>query len=154
METCSSFATAESASVEGPGIVSARLNSSAFSSRQKYCERKSSCKQTISAPLAAASRMPLIAFCKFTSGSVEHDICTSPILKRLSRCALGATVFTAIFLDDVPQCSMIRWPAKLHVNPAVHVKHVPGDKSRFIAHQELHGMRDIVGISHPAQRCI
>ena len=35
---------------------------------------------------------PLIAFWRFTSASVEHDICTSPILKRLSRCARGATV--------------------------------------------------------------
>ena len=52
---------------------------SAFSSRQKYCERNSSSRQTICAPRAAASRMRLDgAVSRFAAGSVEHFRCTSP----------------------------------------------------------------------------
>ena len=44
----------------GPGIASASANSSAFSSRQKYCERNSSCRQTICAPLGGRlANLPL-----------------------------------------------------------------------------------------------
>ena len=55
--TSSSLASPQSASWTVPESARPRSNNSAFSSRQKYCERNSSCKQMICAPLPAASRM-------------------------------------------------------------------------------------------------
>ena len=72
------------ASVDGPGIDSARSNRSAFSSRQKYCERNNSCRQTTCAPFLAASRILARAFSRFSCGIVEQDICTSPMRNGLS----------------------------------------------------------------------
>jgi len=70
----SSAATRHSVSVVGPGIDSASANSSAFSSRQKYCDRNSSWRQTICPPCAAASRIRQTAFSTFSFGSTEQDI--------------------------------------------------------------------------------
>ena len=53
--TLDSAASSDKAAVEGPEIGSAKSNNSAFSSRQKYCDRNNSCKQMICAPLPAAS---------------------------------------------------------------------------------------------------
>src|SRR5438046_5399308 len=60
---------------------SASANSSAFSSRQKYCDRNSSGRQITCAPLAVASRTFHSALARFSFGSSEHLICTKPILK-------------------------------------------------------------------------
>src|SRR5579885_812731 len=57
---------------------SAKANSAAFSSRQKYCERNSSCRQTTWAPCAAASRIFQRAFSRFWLGSSAQLICTRP----------------------------------------------------------------------------
>ena len=67
-------ATFPSASVVGPGISSASLNSAMSSVWQKYCERKSSCKQTICAPFLTASPMRAIAFLRFLSGFLHPDL--------------------------------------------------------------------------------
>src|SRR5215510_10475743 len=45
---------------------------------QKYCERKSSCRQTICAPRLTASPIRAIAFLRLTSGFGSQEICTSP----------------------------------------------------------------------------
>ena len=58
----------------GRGSVSARSNSRASSSRQKYCERNSSCRQTICAPCPAASRMRLRPWSRFSCGSSAQAI--------------------------------------------------------------------------------
>src|SRR5579863_740408 len=79
MTIFSSCASLPSDSVEGPGISSANAKRSAFSSRQKYWERKSSWRQTISAPLAAASRIFHSALAKFSLGSTAQLICTRPM---------------------------------------------------------------------------
>src|SRR5271163_885648 len=73
-----SCASLPSESVDGPGIGSASANRSAFSSRQKYWERKSSCRQTICAPPAAASRIFHLAFSIFSLGSSAQLIWIRP----------------------------------------------------------------------------
>ena len=65
----------------GPGISSASAKLAWSSDWQKYCERKSSGRQTICAPCFAASRMRAIALARFASGSGPHCICTSAILR-------------------------------------------------------------------------
>ncbi len=67
-----------SASVVAPGIGSASANSAVSSDWQKYCDRNSSCRQTIVAPCFAASPMRLRAFFRFFAGSGEQVICTRP----------------------------------------------------------------------------
>src|SRR5258708_5634458 len=76
--TPASLAILPKSSVLGPGIASARSKSCASSRWQKYCVRKSSCRQTICAPILAASRTLATAFSTFAAASVLHDICTSP----------------------------------------------------------------------------
>src|SRR5580698_3403807 len=78
MTILSSRASSPRVSVVGPGMDSANANSSAFSSRQKYWERKSSCRQTICAPPAAASRIRQRAFSRFSLGSAAQLIWTRP----------------------------------------------------------------------------
>src|SRR5947209_6561862 len=151
METFSSLATEDSASVEGPGMVSAKSNSAAFSSRQKYWLRNNSCKQTTSAPFAAASRIPAIALLKFVSGSVDQLICTSPMLNFESRRAPGAIIAVGMIRSVR---SMIGSLLALHVNPAVHVENVPGDETGLFADQKLHRTRDVFRRTHAFQRRI
>src|SRR2546422_9985918 len=79
MITDFSRASFVSASVEGPGIVSANEKLSWFSDWQKYCERNNSGRQTISAPLLAASSINSRAWARFASGSRPQRICTSAI---------------------------------------------------------------------------
>ena len=69
-----------SASVLGPGMGSARSNKAESSRCAKYCERNSSGRHTRLAPDAAASATFPIAFSRFTAGSVDIAICTSPIV--------------------------------------------------------------------------
>src|SRR6266852_2440081 len=78
--TSSSRASLERAWVEGPGTGSASAKSSVFSSRQKYCDRNSSCRQTIWAPRPAASRIRRWALARFSSGASEQLICARPTL--------------------------------------------------------------------------
>ncbi len=78
--TPSSAASGPRTAVEGPGIDSARSNNRASSSRQKYCERKSSCRQTICAPRPAASRIRLTACSRLFCGSAPEAFWTRPIL--------------------------------------------------------------------------
>src|SRR5271163_4225848 len=79
MATLFSSATLVSTSVVGPGKVSARLNSSAFSVRQKYSLRKSSSMQTICAPRFAASRIFSTARARFSAAFLVERICIKPI---------------------------------------------------------------------------
>src|SRR5262249_6187630 len=77
-----SFATAESASVVGPGTFSAR-SKSAWSSRwQKYCVRNNSGRHTISAPTLAAWRTLSQARPRLSSGSGEQDIWIRPTVNE------------------------------------------------------------------------
>src|SRR5260370_4509372 len=77
-------ATLPRASVDGPGIVSANLKSSIFSVWQKYCDRNSSCRQTICAPFLTASPMREIAFFRFASGFDSQAIWIRPTLTLLA----------------------------------------------------------------------
>src|SRR5512138_389877 len=90
----SSLARRDSASVVGPGTDSAKANRSDRSSRQKYSERNSSCKHTIWAPRPAASRIRHSALARFSFGSREHDICTSPTRNLDSRKGGIDTIFS------------------------------------------------------------
>src|SRR6266852_116328 len=74
-------AASERASVVGPGTGSARSNVAASSRWQKYWERKSSGRQTTSAPFRAASSTRSTALARFASESAEQDICTSATRK-------------------------------------------------------------------------
>jgi hypothetical protein len=76
--TLSSSASFPSASVLGPGMASASAKFAWSSVWQKYCERKSSCRQMIFAPRPAAVRMPAMARARLSAGSVEQRIWTSP----------------------------------------------------------------------------
>src|SRR5882762_4264688 len=76
-------AASERASVVGPGTGSARSNVAGSSRWQKYWERKSSGRQTTSAPFRAASSTRSTALARFASESAEQDICTSAIRKFL-----------------------------------------------------------------------
>src|SRR6516165_4568058 len=76
-----SFATRASASVEGPGIGSARSKLAWSSVWQKYCERKSSGRQITCAPALAASRTRATARSRLSRGSVEQRIWTRPRVK-------------------------------------------------------------------------
>src|SRR5438552_5920117 len=73
-----SFASFDSASVLGPGISSASWKYLWSSTWQKYCDRKSSCRQTICAPRSAASAVRVSALARFSRGSAEQRICTRP----------------------------------------------------------------------------
>src|SRR6266571_9278260 len=75
--TPSSPANSLRAEVDLPGISSANSKFLWSSVWQKYCDRKSSGRQTIAAPFLAASRMNSIAREKFFSGSTPQRICTS-----------------------------------------------------------------------------
>src|SRR5450432_4203303 len=79
--TRASLATRASASVDGPGIGSARSKLAWSSVWQKYCERKSSGRQMTRAPAAAASRTRAMARSRLSRGSAEQRICTRPRLK-------------------------------------------------------------------------
>src|SRR5882724_9077361 len=72
------FAILVSASVLGPGMVSASLKKRWSSIWQKYCEANSSCVQMIFAPRFAACSTSRICFTRFASTSAEQDICVSP----------------------------------------------------------------------------
>jgi hypothetical protein len=74
------FAAAPSASVDGPGIVSARSNSAASSFWQKYGVRYISGRQTTCAPAAAASAIFSAARRVFSAGSLEQRIWIKPTL--------------------------------------------------------------------------
>src|SRR5437763_10956670 len=76
-------AASERARVVGPGTGSARSNVAGSSRWQKYWERKSSGRQTTSAPLRAASSRLSTALARFASESAEQDICTSAMRKFL-----------------------------------------------------------------------
>ncbi len=69
-----SRATLPSASVEGPGMGSARSKLAWSSDWQKYCERKSSGRQMICPPCPAASRTRAMALSKLAGGSGPHCI--------------------------------------------------------------------------------
>src|SRR5438105_12087059 len=73
----SSRASSPRTNVDFPGTASARSKFLWSSVWQKYCDRKSSGRQTISAPFLAASRMKSIAREKLFSGSAPQRICTS-----------------------------------------------------------------------------
>src|SRR5687767_6630406 len=72
------FATFPSASVLGPGIVSATLKNRWSSNWQKYCERNSSCVQMICAPFFPASSARRTWFLRFSAGLSLHAICVRP----------------------------------------------------------------------------
>ena len=76
----------------GPGIGSARPKFAWSSVWQKYWLRNSSCRQTICAPFRAASPMPAIAFCRFSSGSVLQRICTRPSVTDRVELAMGEKI--------------------------------------------------------------
>src|SRR5258707_790570 len=59
---------------------SARSNIAESSFWQKYCERNSSCRQTIWAPLLAASTTLAAALSTFSRGSRPQRICTRPMV--------------------------------------------------------------------------
>src|SRR5919107_3473049 len=80
--TPSSAARAPRRSVLGPGIGSARSKNLWSSIWQKYWLRKSSWRQTICAPRAAASRMPATAVRKLASGSSPQRDWTRPSVTR------------------------------------------------------------------------
>jgi hypothetical protein len=72
-------ATFASASLVGPGTGSAKSKRACSSDWQKYGVRKSSWRQTSSAPRMAASSMPAIARARFApASSGTQRICTSP----------------------------------------------------------------------------
>src|ERR1051325_229396 len=81
--TFASRAVSVSASVDGPGIGSARSKLAWSSVWQKYGLRNSSGRQTICAPRPAASTTRARARRRLSSGSGEQRICTRPILKVL-----------------------------------------------------------------------
>src|SRR5208282_1132720 len=81
-----SLANRPNLSVVGPGTASAKLKSSASSVRQKYSPANNSCRQTICAPRAAASRIFPSARSKFSSLSLVHRICTSPTTNLSAIC--------------------------------------------------------------------
>src|SRR5262249_54113029 len=72
-------AVSDSASVVGPGTGSARSKTAGSSRWQKYCDRKSSGRQTTRAPFPAASSMPATALRRFSAASAVALIWTSPI---------------------------------------------------------------------------
>src|SRR2546421_12681096 len=77
--TPSSRESFSSSDVDFPGTSSASSKFLWCSVWQKYCDRKSSGRQTIAAPFLAASRMKSSAREKFFSGSAPHRICTRAI---------------------------------------------------------------------------
>src|SRR5664279_3800865 len=76
--TFSSAARRDRLWVVGPGTDSARSKAAGSSVWQKYCDRKSSCRQIICAPLAAASRIRHSALARFSLGSSEQAIWMRP----------------------------------------------------------------------------
>src|SRR5712664_3282952 len=96
------LATLLRASVDGPGIVSANLKSSMSSVWQKYCDRNSSCRQTICAPFLTASPMREIAFFRFASGFDSQAIWIRPTLTLLAAAFL--TMRRSIAKRKRPRC--------------------------------------------------
>src|ERR1700691_3605378 len=75
-----SCATRPNASVVGPGTASANSKFAVSSRWQKYCERKSSGKQTTWAPERAASSMREVACARFSAALAPTAICTRATL--------------------------------------------------------------------------
>src|ERR1700748_3308816 len=80
MTTLCFFASFWNRSVLGPGIFSASLKYSWFSSWQKYCERNSSWVLMILAPAFAARSIRAAVFLRFASGFGDTSVCMSPSL--------------------------------------------------------------------------
>src|SRR5689334_18907280 len=76
-----SLASLPRRSLDGPGIGSARLNSSVLSCWQKYTLACSSWSITSFAPAFAALRMPASLAFRFFSRSVPQDCCTRPTFR-------------------------------------------------------------------------
>src|SRR6266404_1129848 len=127
-------ATLPRASVDGPGIVSANLKSSMSSVWQKYCDRNSSCRQTICAPFLTASPMREIAFFRFASGFDSQAIWIRPTLTLLAAAFL--TMRRSIAKRKRPRCPVVSefrfvCSCGLHENdPRNHTK--SHEQSRFV----------------------